>query len=135
MSKEYRWGIQDLKIAKSADGFTNVIKKIYYRRTLKQIENGIEHEVHHFGEFKLSPANPQNFTEYQDLTENQLFSWLDSILPVDFINSRLDDYMTKKLEKDEIPPNVLNNNLITQERGIDTLYQQNLHNTPIGKVG
>jgi hypothetical protein len=52
MSKEYKWGIQDLKIAKSSDGLTNVIKKIHYRRSLKQVVNGTEHEVHHFGEFR-----------------------------------------------------------------------------------
>jgi hypothetical protein len=118
MSKEYKWGIQDLKIARSSDGLSNVIKKIYYRRSLKQTVNGIEHEVHHFGEFKLAPANPTNFTEYQNLTEAQLFSWLDAILPVDFINSRLDDYMVKKLEKDEIKPNNFSNNLITDENAL-----------------
>ena len=39
----------------------------------------------------------------------------DGILPVDFINSRLDDYMTKRVEKDEINPTDLPNNLITNE--------------------
>lgn len=115
MSKEYRWGIQDLKIAKSADGLTNVITKIYYRRTLKQIVNNTEYEVNYFGEFKLPPANPQSFTEYQNLTQEQIFTWLDAILPVGFINSRLDDYMTKRVEKDEINPTDLPNILITNE--------------------
>jgi len=115
MSKEYRWGIQDLKIAKSADGLTNVITKIDYRRSLKQIVNNVEYEVHYFGSFKLVPADPQNFTEYQNLTQEQIFTWLDEILPVDFINSRLDDYMAKRIEKDEINPTVFSNNLITNE--------------------
>jgi hypothetical protein len=114
MSKEYKWGIQDLKIAKSSDGLTNVITKIDYRRTLKQIANNVEYEVHYFGSFKLAPANPQNFTEYQNLTQEQIFTWLDSILPIDFINSRLDDYMAKRIEKDEINPTDLPNNLITK---------------------
>lgn len=130
MSKEYKWGIQDLKIARSSDGLSNVIKKIYYRRTLKQTVNGIEHEVHHFGEFKLAPANPTNFTEYQSLTEAQLFSWLDAILPVDFINSRLDDYMAKKLEKDEINPTDFSNNLITNEN-----VPTNFGPLPSGQIG
>lgn len=128
MSKEYRWGIQDLKIAKSADGLTNVIKKVYYRRSLKQIVDGIEHEVHHFGEFKLAPANPQNFTEYQSLTQEQIFTWLDAILPVDFINSRLDDYMAKKLEKDEINPSAFSNSLITDDHAVD-------NSIPVGQIG
>lgn len=115
MLKEYRWGIQDLKIAKSADGLTNVITKIYYRRTLKQIVNDVEYEVNYFGEFKLPPADPQTFTEYQSLTQEQIFTWLDGILPIDFINSRLNDYMTKRVEKDEIKPNNFSNNLITDE--------------------
>ena len=115
MSKEYRWGIQDLKIAKSADGLTNVITKIDYRRTLKQIVNNVEYEVHYFGSFKLPSADPQSFTEYQNLTQEQIFTWLDGILPVDFINSRLDYYMTKRVEKDEISPNNLPNNLITND--------------------
>ena len=113
MSKEYKWGIQDLKIAKSSDGLTNVIKKIYYKRTLKEIVNNAEYEVHYFGEFKLPPADPTTFTEYQSLTQEQIFTWLDSILPVDFINSRLDDYMVKKIEKDEVDAQSLSNNLIT----------------------
>jgi hypothetical protein len=114
MSKEYNWGIQDLKIAKSSDGLTNVIKKVHYRRSLKQIVNDVEHEVHYFGEFKLPPADPTDFTEYQSLTQEQIFTWLDGILPVAFINSRLDDYMTKKVEKDEVDAQSLPNNLITQ---------------------
>lgn len=113
MSKEYKWGIQDLKIAKSSDGLTNVIKKIYYKRSLKQVVNDVEHEVHYFGEFKLPPADPTNFTEYQSLTQEQIFTWLDSILPVDFINSRLNDYMAKKVEKDEVDAQSLSNILIT----------------------
>lgn len=125
MSKEYRWGIQDLKIAKSADGLTNVIKKIHYRRTLKQIVNNVEHEVHYFGEFKLPAVDPQNFTEYQNLTQEQIFTWLDSILPIDFINSRLDDYMAKKLEKDEIKPNALSNSLITDDYAVDNFIPIN----------
>jgi len=125
MSKEYRWGIQDLKITKSADGLTNVIKKVYYRRSLKQIVDGIEHDVHYFGEFKLPPADPQSFTEYQNLTQEQIFTWLDSILPVDFINSRLDDYMAKKVEKDEIEPTNLPNNLITDDYAVDNFISVN----------
>jgi hypothetical protein len=125
MSKEYRWGIQDLKIAKSADGLSNVITKIYYRRTLKQIVNNVEHEVSYFGEFKLPPADPQTFTEYQSLTQEQIFTWLDNILPVDFINSRLDDYMVKKVEKDEIKPNNLPNNLITDDYAVDNFISVN----------
>ena len=113
MSKEYKWGIEDLKISKSSDGLTNVIKKIYYRRTLKQTINNIPYEVNYFGEFKLPPADPQTFTEYQSLTQEQIFTWLDSILPVDFINSRLDDYMAKKVEKDEIGAQSFSNNLLT----------------------
>ena len=113
MSKEYRWGIQDLKVAKSADGLTNVIKKVYYRRVLKQIVNDVEYEVRYFGEFKLPSADPQSFTEYQNLTQEQLFTWLDAILPVDFINSRLDDYMAKRLEKDELEAYQLPNRLVT----------------------
>lgn len=130
MSKEYRWGVQDLKIAKSADGLTNVIKKVYYRRSLKQIVDGIEHNVHHFGEFKLAPANPTSFTEYQNLTQEQIFTWLDAILPVDFINSRLDDYMAKKLEKDEIEAYQLPNQLVTEE-----VDPSRLPNIPGGQIG
>ena len=130
MSKEYRWGIQDLKIAKSADGLTNVITKIYYRRTLKQIVNNVEYEVNYFGEFKLPPADPQNFTEYQSLTQEQIFTWLDGILPIDFINSRLDDYMAKKLEKDELEAFQLPNRLVTEE-----VDPTKLPNSPGGQIG
>ena len=130
MSKEYRWGIENLMVAKSADGLTNVIKKVYYRRSLKQIVDGIEHNVHFFGEFKLAPANPTSFTEYQNLTQEQLFTWLDAILPVDFINSRLDDYMAKRLEKDEIEAYQLPNQLVTEETD-----PSKLPNTPGGQIG
>ena len=130
MSKEYRWGIQDLKIAKSADGLTNVIKKIDYRRTLKQIVDGTQYEVHYFGSFKLPPADPQSFTEYQNLTQEQIFTWLDGILPVNFINSRLDDYMAKRLEKDEIEAFQLPNRLVTEE-----VDPTKLPNSPGGQIG
>ncbi len=130
MSKEYRWGIQDLKIAKSADGLTNVIKKIDYRRSLKQIVDGIQHDVHYFGSFKLPSADPQSFTEYQNLTQEQIFTWLDAILPVDFINSRLDDYMAKRLEKDELEAYQLPNRLVTED-----VDPTKLPNSPGGQIG
>jgi hypothetical protein len=130
MSKTYRWGIENLKIAKSLDGLSNVITKIYYRRSLRMIVNDVEHNTHYFGEFKLAPANPIDFIEYQNLTQEQLFSWLDNILPIDFINSRLDDYMAVIIQKNEIEPYSFQNVLLTQE-----VDPSKLPNSQGGQIG
>jgi hypothetical protein len=65
-----------------------------------------------------------------NLTQEQLFTWLDAILPVDFINSRLDDYMAKKLEKDELEAFQLPNRLVTEE-----VDPTKLPNSPGGQIG
>jgi hypothetical protein len=111
MAREYKWKIENVKLAKSEDGLTDVIKKIYWGRYVTEVINGQLFTAEKFGEFFLPAADPTNFTEFQDLTYTEITSWLDAILPVEHIDSRIDGILTIRIAKNQYTPENLPNDI------------------------
>jgi hypothetical protein len=111
MAREYKWKIESVKLAKSEDGLTDVIKKIYYGRYVTEVIDGQLFTAEKFGEFFLPAADPTNFTEFQDLTYTEITSWLDAILPVEHIDSRIDGILTIRIAKNQYTPENLPNDI------------------------
>lgn len=111
MPREYKWKIEDVKLAKSENGLTDVIKKIYYGRYVTEVINGQTFTAEKHGEFFLAPVNIENFKEFKDLTYEQLTSWLDAILPVEHIDSRINGMLDIRIAKNQYIPEILPNNI------------------------
>ena len=111
MAREYRWKIENVKLAKAEDGLTDVIKKIYYGRYVTEVINGQLFTAEKHGEFFLPAADPTNFTEFKDLTYAELTLWLDNILPVAHIDSRIDRMLNIRIAKNQYTPADLPNDI------------------------
>jgi hypothetical protein len=111
MAREYKWKIESVKLAKSEDGLTDVIKKIYWGRYVTEVINGQLFIAEKFGEFFLPAADPTNFTEFQNLTYAEITSWLDAILPVEHIDSRIDSILDIRIAKNQYTPENLPNDM------------------------
>ena len=113
MAREYTWKIENLLVTRSENGLIDVIKKIYWGRYVQETVNGQVYVAERHGEFLLTPADPSNFTEFQSLTYEQLCTWLEAILPVEFIDSRIDGMLDIRIQKNAYTPENLPNNLGT----------------------
>lgn len=113
MAREYKWKIENLLVTKSQNGLVDVIKKIYWGRYVQEVVNGQVYVAEKYGEFFLTPADPENFTEFQNLTYEQLCTWLEAILPVEFIDSRINGILDIRIQKNAYTPEKLPNNLGT----------------------
>ena len=70
------WHILDLDYNLSQDGRTNVVYHIHWKA--QKTVDGFTSEV--FGTHYIEPP-VDTFIEYADLTEAQVLSWLDAVIP------------------------------------------------------
>ena len=85
MSILYTWKIHGLDTSPSSDGLTNVVKTIHWEY---HGDDGT-HRVEYTGSLGLSAPDATNFTQYSDLTESQIISWLESNLDVQALRNNL----------------------------------------------
>lgn len=66
--------ITKLEVKIDSDGLSNIVHKIHFTKT-DQETGELRREVIGIGDVEL--PDPENFTEYEDLTEELVMSWLD----------------------------------------------------------
>lgn len=100
MSKTYTWRIIDSAIIPNKDGMENIVYKVHYIKKVLEEIDGKKYEADFVGEAKIPPPDPSNFTPIAELTTEVVSSWLESLLPQEFINSRLDSILAFKKKSD-----------------------------------
>ena len=100
MSKTYTWRIIDSAIMPNKDGMENIVYKVHYIKRVVEVVDGKRYEADFVGEAKLPPPNPASFSPMNELTTEIVSGWLESLLPQDFINSRLDGMLAFKKKSD-----------------------------------
>lgn len=104
----YSWIIpQDaFEVYPSEDGLTNVVKYIKWIRKAEETENDITYSAENSAQFICPAPNPDNYTPYENLTEEIVISWLESGLNMETIDRALaKNIADQKLPKTEILPN------------------------------
>jgi len=96
MSKNYIWRIIDSAIIPNKDGMENIVYKVHYIKRVVEEIDGKKYEADFIGEAKIPPPDPSNFTPIAQLTTEAVSGWLESLLPQEFINSRLDSILAFK---------------------------------------
>lgn len=66
--------INKLEVKIESDGLSNIVHKIHFTKT-DQETGELQREVIGVGDVAL--PDPENFTEYDDLTEELVMGWLD----------------------------------------------------------
>jgi hypothetical protein len=100
MSKIYTWRIIDSAIIPNKDGMENIVHKVHYIKRVEETIDGKKYEADFVGEAKIPPPDPSDFTPISELTTEVVSGWLESLLPQEFINSRLDSMLAFKKKSD-----------------------------------
>jgi hypothetical protein len=100
MSKTYIWRIIDSAIIPNKDGMENIVYKVHYIKRVVEEVDGKKYEADFIGEAKIPSPDHSNFTPISELTTEIVSGWLESLLPQDFINSRLDAILAFKKKSD-----------------------------------
>lgn len=109
---KYTWHINKLEVYPLFNGFKNVVKKIHY--TLVAKEN--EFSSWKRGIFICNINSENNFTDYKDLTFEQICEWIETELDIiqiktDLVNE-IENQKNPPLEECEIPWNNNSENAI-----------------------
>lgn len=80
---QFNWAINQLNCRPHVDGLDDIINVIHWTYSATDIdETGKEWFASSYGTAGVDQPNPQNFTPYADVTEPQVVSWLEEVLPV-----------------------------------------------------
>ena len=86
---EYKWIISAMNCAVESEGLNNVINVIHYRYNAPKVEGEKTYFAETYGAVNVAQPNPQNFTPYADVTEEEVINWLEKILPIEAMQSSL----------------------------------------------
>ena len=83
----YNWYINEMEVNSSLDGLTNVVKKVKF--TYEAVDNEYRDWIRN----TYSCPNPSetDFTAYDDLTKEQVISWLENGLNIIDLQNQLQE--------------------------------------------
>lgn len=87
MANTYSWIINSMEVIPSLDGLTNIVNIInwsYNGVSPTNIQGSIS------GNSVMPLPSSENFTPYNDLTQEMVISWLESTLDISSLQIRLD---------------------------------------------
>ena len=83
MATQFTWTINQLNCLAHAEGLQDVINVIHWTYSATDTDDtGKEWFASMYGTANVEQPNPQNFIPYADVTEEQVISWLEIVLPV-----------------------------------------------------
>lgn len=91
----YKWTISAVEREIEKDGLSNVIKAVHWRYSATN-ENEVSVET--YGAVAIGEPNAENFKPFEEVTEADVASWLESIFSVEPENEE-GEKQTSKLEQ------------------------------------
>lgn len=90
METGYKWVISAMDSAPSADGLTDVVKTVHWRRSAELVygENTYYGDV--YGALGCAAPDPMAFVPYSELTFDEVCAWLEAGLDVEALDASLD---------------------------------------------
>lgn len=86
----YTWNIAQLDCAPSENGLTNVVKVIYWTYTAQETDGDqLVSSCNNY--YPLTPPAPEQFVDFETLTEDQVIGWLENILDMSILQNNLAD--------------------------------------------
>ena len=96
----YSWKLTSLK-RKDTSEFNNVVVQTHWKK-IGTDENGNTGEFSGATPFDLSTVDPTNFTSYEDLTEEDVLGWIQSVVVGDYEN-HVNSQIAKQIQ-DKVSP-------------------------------
>jgi hypothetical protein len=102
METNFQFVISQLNCAVESEGLPNVINVIHYRYNATKVEGEKTYFADTYGAVSVSQPNPQNFTPYEDVTEEEVINWLEQILPVEDMQASLEANIALQINPVEV---------------------------------
>lgn len=93
---EHYWIISAMDTAPSDDGLTDVVKTVHWRRDAKEVDGDKEYYGDVYGAMGCVAPDPMAFTPYDQLTFEQVCSWLEANLDVAALDASLDQQIANQ---------------------------------------
>jgi|GEM_PF-725986 len=113
--KTKTWVISQLEVKNHEDDLDLVVYTVHYRRQATEQVKDKTYFAESYGAFTLPPPDPDNFTSYKDLTQQQVNGWCDEFLPVVEIDANLDTQIEEQKNPTTSTPPLPWNNLPLSE--------------------
>ena len=99
----YYWQVQQLDTIPQEGGLQDVVSLVHWTRVATTEIDGKQYVANTWGIMECATPSSTDFTAYPDLTQEQVFSWLDSGLDV----VTIDEELTVKIDDLTNPPLVV----------------------------
>ena len=99
---EFKFVISALNCAVEKEGLPNVINVIHWRYQATQVDGEKTWFAETYGATSVGQPNPQNFVPYEDVTEAEVISWLEAVLPVEAMQAGLEANIALQINPKEV---------------------------------
>ena len=110
MANTYAWTINKLDVRPTQDSLSNVVYNIHwtYTATSDQVDsNGKAYTAEAIGTSPVGEPDPENFTDFNNLTQSQVEEWLTadgSLANIrDHVDSMIEEKITPTSETKDVP--------------------------------
>lgn len=100
MANTYSWQINNLDVYVSKDGLSNVVYNIhwtYIATSDQQDEEGNVYSADSIGVCDIALPDSNNFVEFDNLTKEQVESWIEASVDVEELKRRLNKIIEEKI--------------------------------------
>lgn len=101
MALTYTWEITGLRV-KGEGTLTDVVQLVYWKKTGTD-ENGNVGIFSSSNTFPENSADANNFTPFEELTEEQILSWLEPIVGETMYEEYINSQIQKQIDYDKNP--------------------------------
>jgi hypothetical protein len=101
MALEYKWTINNIKCYSNYNGLNNIVKNVAWTFTCTDTDTNKTTSVSSYSEFS-NPEN-ENFIQYNDLTINNIISWIKTQFNVDNLKKELQNELSRLALPEETP--------------------------------
>ena len=107
MAQTFVWTINQLQTAPSLDDLTDVVIIAHWTYTLNDLEDdGTSYTASSYSTVSFSPPNPESFTAYDSLTEQDVVGWVETTLGEEAVLG-LQTYLQENVANQKNPPVVV----------------------------
>ena len=99
---EFKFVISQLNCAVESEGLPDVIQIIHWRYQATQLDGDKTWFAETYDTASVGQPNPQNFVPYEDVTEAEVISWLEAVLPVDAMQASLEANIALQITPKEV---------------------------------
>lgn len=100
----FSWSIAALNCAAEKDGLPKVIHTIHWRYNATKVVEDKTYFVDTYGAQGVGQPNPENFIPYENITEAEIISWLESTLPIEAMQAGLEAKIEEQINPTELTP-------------------------------